>query len=100
MRALKILVSVMGVLIVVATVALVVLVIQRMNRAAQGPGSNVDAVLTTTNLALRQPAGSRVGGIAALEGQLAIWVERPDGGRVLLVDPRSLRQTGEIRLGE
>lgn len=96
MRALKILVSVMGVLIVVATVALVVLVIQRMNRAAQG----VDTALTTTNLALRQPAGSRVGGIAALEGQLAIWVERPDGGRVLLVDPRNLRQTGEIRLGE
>lgn len=83
-------------LIVVATVALVVLVIQRMNRAAQG----VDTALTTTNLALRQPAGSRVGGIAALEGQLAIWVERPDGGRVLLVDPRNLRQTGEIRLGE
>jgi len=96
MRALKILVSVMGVLIVVATVALVVLVIQRMNRAAQG----VDTALTTTNLALRQPAGSRVGGIATLEGQLAIWVERPDGGRVLLVDPRNLRQTGEIRLGE
>ncbi|MBC9206832.1 hypothetical protein IBL26_08290 [Roseomonas aerophila] len=86
----------MGVLIVVATVALVVLVIQRMNRAAQG----VDTALTTTNLALRQPVGSRVGGIAALEGQLAIWVERPDGGRVLLVDPRNLRQTGEIRLGE
>jgi hypothetical protein len=98
MRALKILVSVMGVLIVVATVALVVLVIQRMNRAAQGVSG--DTVLTTTNLALRQPAGSQVGGIAALEGQLAIWVQRPDGGRVLLVDPRTMRQTGEIRLGE
>lgn len=95
MRALKILVSVMGVLIVVATVALVVLVIQRMNRAAQGVATGPN-----TELALRQPAGSRIGGIAALEGQLVVWVERPDGGRVLLLDPRNLRQTGEIRLGE
>jgi hypothetical protein len=94
-RALKILVSVMGLLIVVATVALVVLVIQRMGRAAQGvaPGAS-------TELALRQPTGSRIAGIAALEGQLAVWVERPDGGRVLLLDPRNLRQTGEVRLGE
>lgn len=83
-------------LIVVATVALVVLVIQRMNRAAQG----VDTALTNTNLALKQPPGSRIAGIAALEGRLAIWVERPDGGRVLLVDPATQRQLGEIRLGE
>ncbi|MDB5370168.1 MAG: hypothetical protein JWP20_1726 [Roseomonas sp.] len=96
MRALKILVSVMGVLIVVATVALVVLVIQRANRAAQGVGTTV----LSTDLALKQPAGSRIGGIAALEGHLAVWVERPDGGRILLLDPGSLRQTGEIRLGE
>jgi hypothetical protein len=95
LRALKILVSVMGVLIVVATVALVVLVIQRSGRAVQGIAAGA-----STELALRQPAGSRIGGIAALEGQLAVWVERPDGGRVLLLDPRGLRQVGEVRLGE
>jgi hypothetical protein len=93
-RALKILVSVMGVLIVVATVALVVLVIQRSGRAVQGIAAGA-----STELALQQPAGSRIGGIVALEGQLAVWVERPDGGRVLLLDPRTLRQTGEVRLG-
>jgi hypothetical protein len=100
MRALKILVSAMGVLIVVATVALVVLVIQRSNRAAQGLGTAaVGSIGNSTELALKQPVGSRIGGIAAVDGQLAVWVERPDGGRVLLLDPRNLRQTGEIRLG-
>ncbi len=83
-------------LIVVATVALVVMVIQRANRAAQG----VDTALTNTNLSLKQPPGSRIAGIATLEGLLAVWVERPDGGRILLLDPRTQRQQGEIRLGE
>ena len=99
MRALKILVSVMGVLIVVATVALVFLLIQRMGQAAKGVNDRV-VPGASTELNLRQPAGSRIAGIATLEGQLAVWVERPDGGRVLLLDPRSLRQTGEVRLGE
>ena len=80
-------------MIIAATVLLVVLVIQRGGKAVQ-------AVAVNTELALRQPAGSRIAGIATLEGQLAVWVERPDGGRVLVLDPRSLRQMGEIRLGE
>ncbi|MBO1074710.1 hypothetical protein IAI58_08655 [Roseomonas marmotae] len=84
----------MGALIVVATVALVVLLIQRMGEAAQG------VAVANTEMVLTQPAGSRIAGIAALNGQLAVWVERPDGGRVLLLDPRNLRQTGELRLGQ
>lgn len=80
-------------MIIAATVLLVVLVIQRGGKAVQGVGVN-------TELALRQPAGSRIAGIATLDGQLAVWVERPDGGRVLVLDPRGLRQTGEIRLGD
>jgi hypothetical protein len=83
----------MGVMIVAATVLLVVLVIQRGGKAVQG-------VAVNTELALRQPAGSRIAGIATLDGQLAVWVDRPDGGRVLLLDPRGLRQMGEIRLGD
>lgn len=95
MRGLKILVVVMGVMIIVATVALVVALVQRMNSAASGMASGV-----STDLALRQPPGTRIGQIAALDGQLAVWVERPDGGRILLFDPRGGRVTGEIRLGE
>lgn len=108
MRGLKILVSVMGVLIIIGTVGLVVALVQRMNTAASGlnsggsAGRGVSAGLATpgvsTDLALRQPPGTRIGQIAVLDGRLAVWVERPDGGRILLIDPRSVTQTGEIRL--
>jgi hypothetical protein len=84
----------MGVLIIAATVALVVLIIQRAGGAAGG------AAGVSTDLALRQPAGSRIGQIAVLDGRLAVWVTRPDGDRILLLDGRTGRQTGEIRLGE
>jgi hypothetical protein len=92
----------MGVLIVAGTVTLVVLLVQRANAPAGGrpearavapPGGTWAAAL-----ALGAPEGSRVGGIAPAGGALAVWVVRPDGDRVVLVDPASGRQTGEIRL--
>ena len=83
----------MGVLIVVGTVTLVVLIVQRAGRAGGADG-------LAGTVALRQPAGSRIAGIAAVEGRVAVWVERPDGGRVLLVDPQRLRVVGEIVPGE
>ncbi|MDJ0390534.1 DUF6476 family protein [Roseomonas sp. E05] len=95
MRALKILVVVMGVMIIVGAVALVVALVQRSHTAMSGLTSPV-----STDLALRQPPGTQIGQIAVLNGQLAIWVERPDGGRILLVDPQGGRVAGEIRLGE
>ncbi|WP_431283635.1 DUF6476 family protein [Humitalea sp. 24SJ18S-53] len=91
MGALKVLVTVMGVLIVAATVTLVVLVVQR----AGGGADPMQAAV-----ALRQPAGSSIGGVAAAEGRIAIWVRRADGDRVLLVDPRRGTIAGEVRLGE
>ncbi|WP_200845334.1 hypothetical protein [Roseomonas sp. 18066] len=94
----------MGVLIIIGTVGLVVALVQRMNSAASGltAASTVAALPAgvSTDLALRQPPGTRIGQIAVLEGRLAVWVERPDGGRILLLDPRTVKQVGEIRLGE
>jgi hypothetical protein len=91
--ALKALVIGMGVLIVAGTVTLVVLLVQR----ASGPSGTA----ATASVVLGEPAGSRIGGIAATERGLAIWVVRPEGGdRVILVDPASGRRTGEIRLAE
>jgi hypothetical protein len=85
----------MGVLIVAGTVALVAVVVQR----AGGIGGG-GAGAAPVNLALNQPEGSRIAGIAAAEGgALGVWVARPDGDRVLLVDPRRGRVAGEIRLG-
>ena len=48
--------------------------------------------------ALGQPEDARIGGVAAVEGAVAVWVMRPDGDRVVLVDPRRGRVAGEIRL--
>ena len=91
--ALKALVIGMGVLIVAGTVTLVVLLVQR----ASGPSRTTAAA----SVVLGEPAGSRIGGIAATERALAIWVVRPEGGdRVILVDPGTGRRTGEIRLAE
>jgi hypothetical protein len=89
-RALKILVVVMGVLIVGGTVTLVAVIVQRAGNVA---GS------VRLDLALDQPEGTHIAGIAAAEGVLGVWVTRPDGDRVLLVDARRGRLAGEIRIG-
>jgi hypothetical protein len=80
----------MGVLIVVGTVTLVALLVQRVGG---GGGS------APWEVALGQPEGGRIAGVAAAEGSIAIWVQRPDGDRVVLVDPKQGRVTGEIRPG-
>ncbi|PZW46732.1 hypothetical protein C8P66_10811 [Humitalea rosea] len=91
MGALKILVTVMGVLIVAGTVTLVVLLVQRAGGGAEAPR------MATS---LGQPAGTTIGGMAAAEGRIAVWVHRPDGDRVLLLDPRRGTIAGEVRLAD
>ncbi|MCS6891010.1 MAG: DUF6476 family protein [Rhodovarius sp.] len=86
MQALKALVVGMGVLILAGTVALVVLIVQRAGGARPGP-----------HVTWELPAGNRIQGIAATESRLAIWVEGPEGERILLFDPASGRAAGEIR---
>ena len=86
MGALKALVVGMGVLIVAGTVVLVVLLIQRSG----GPARRSADV--TANL----PAGNRIMGIAGVENRLAIWLDGPEGSRVLLLDGQG-RQVGELR---
>lgn len=82
----------MGVLIVAGTVTVVAVIVQRA-----GGGLGQPARL---DLALEQPDGTRIAGVATAEGgALAVWVARPDGDRVLLVDTRRGRVAGEIRLG-
>ena len=92
MAALKWLVGIMGALIVAGTVALVVLIVQRAG------GGGAEERLGTQHLG--QPAGTRIVSVAALEGRLAVHVARPDGDRVLLVEPRRGRVVGELRAAE
>lgn len=91
MRALKVLVVVMGVLIVLGTVTLVWVVVQRVSGAG-GAGA-------PWSLALERDPGARIAGIAAAEGgAVALLLTGGAGGdRVLVVDPRRGRILGEIR---
>ncbi|MBP0443577.1 hypothetical protein J8J14_02190 [Roseomonas sp. SSH11] len=94
MRALKILVWGMGLLIIAASVTLVVMIVQRAGKAipAAPYGPPVE-------MSLGQPAGSRIAGIApGFEGRVAVWVQRPDGERLVIMDTRNGRALGEIRL--
>lgn len=80
----------MGVLIVAGTVTLALLIVQRVGNA--GGASRWDT-------ALEQPEGSRITGIAATESGIGLLVARPDGDRVLVVEPKRGRVIGEIRPG-
>ncbi|MFC0408232.1 DUF6476 family protein [Roseomonas elaeocarpi] len=92
MRALKVLVVVMGVLIVVATVGLVAVLVQRISAA----GGNT--TMSRIEGSLQQPEGTRVLGIAGAGDRLSVWVSRSDGDHILLVDPRSGRTLGDLRV--
>ena len=90
MRALKILVVVMGVLIIAGTLTVVTVLVQRVGG---GGGSG------RWETVLDQPEGTRITGIAATESGIGVVVARPDGERVLLVEPKHGRVIGEIRPG-
>jgi hypothetical protein len=80
----------MGVLIVLGTLALALVIVQRVNAAGEEIGPR----------GLGQPAGTRIVSVTAAEGRIAVLVARPDGERVLLVDPRRGRVVGELRAAE
>jgi len=92
----------MGVLIIVGTVTLVVMIVQRAGKATSGAApAAVAPALVPEGMSLGQPPGTRVGGIApAADGRVAVWVQRPDGDRVVILDTRTGRSAGEVRLGD
>ncbi len=89
MRALKILTVVMGVMIVVGVVALGVVMTQRLGGLAAGAGGSGT---------LDEPAGTAIAGIAATADRLAIHLRGGGPDRVVLVDPKTGKQVGEIKL--
>jgi hypothetical protein len=82
----------MGVLIVAGTVTLVALIVQRANsgQAGQAIGQRH----------LGQPPGTRILSVTGADGRIAVLVARPDGERVLLVDPQRGQVIGELRAAE
>ncbi|HTR16015.1 MAG TPA: DUF6476 family protein [Acetobacteraceae bacterium] len=91
MRALKILVVVMGVMIVAGIIVVVVTIAGRMGAGVR-QGGPVDVVL-------HEPEGARIAGIAALRDELAVQVQGGGPDRVVLVDPRSGAVIGRVVLG-
>ena len=92
MRALKAVTIAMAVLIVVGTTALIAIIIHR--------SSSPSAPAGPVAVALDQPAGTRIAGIAGAGDRLAIQLQGGGSGdRVVLVDPHSGAVTGSVTLG-
>jgi hypothetical protein len=89
MRALKILTVVMGVMIVVGVVALGVLMTQRLGSI--GAGAGVSATLD-------EPAGTAIAGIAATADRIALQLRGGGPDRVVLIDPKTGKPVGAIKL--
>ena len=91
MRALKILVVVMGVLIIAGTATLAVLIVKR----AGGGG----ATASYDSMGLGESAGARIVGIAGAGDRLALLMRQDDRDWVVLVDPKTNAVTGRIFTG-
>lgn len=89
MRALQVLVVVMGVLIVLGTAVVAVTIVRRMGVATPRP------VIAT---ALDEPAGTHIVSVAAFGDRLAVVLQGGGPDRVAIVDPASGRRAGDIHL--
>jgi hypothetical protein len=97
MRALKLLVVVMGVLLVGGTVALIVAIIDRASHRAAAPAPTASRGFDHAVIDL--PAGARVLGSGAVGDRLAVRVGLAEGGEALiLIDPLSGARLGTIEL--
>ena len=92
-RALKVAVIVMGVLIVVGTVTLGVLIARRVAPLAGGG----PAASTPFDTVLDEPAGTRIAGVAAVADGLAVQLQGGGADRVVVVDSH-LRVVGRVGL--
>jgi hypothetical protein len=92
MRALKVAVVVMGVLIVLGTVGLVVGIARR------SAAPSVAALPASVSAVLDEPAGTHIAGIAAVRDRLAVQLQGGGADRVVLIDPASGAVSGRISL--
>jgi hypothetical protein len=93
MRALKVAVVVMGVLIVVGTVGLVVGIARRGSM----PPAQASLPVFATAL-LDEPAGTRIAAVVPVRDRLAVWLQGGGTDRVVLIDPVTGSVAGRIAL--
>lgn len=95
MRALKILVIVMAVVILAGSATLIVLIAGRLSRS--GPGTAPSQPFAAAPIEL--PAGARVETMSAGSNRLVVEIVLPDGNRrLVIIDLATGRQLGAIPL--
>jgi hypothetical protein len=87
MRGLLLLVIIMGVLILAGVATVAVTILHRMGPARVAAGGVLD-----------EPPGTRIVGASAFGDRLAVVLQGGGPDRVVLVDPASGRNLGEVRL--
>jgi Family of unknown function (DUF6476) len=95
MRALKILVIVMAVLIVLGTTGLVVGIARRWS----APVVSVATPPVPVSAVLDEPEGTRIAGIVAVRDRLAVQLQGGGVDRVVLIDLATGEVAGRISLG-
>lgn len=98
MRALKIAVVVMGVLIVGGTMTLVGIVVHRIVNGTTSTAVATAPLPAGIAATLDEPAGTHITGIAAVGDRLAVQLQGGGADRVVLVDPKSGSVVGRISL--
>jgi hypothetical protein len=91
-KPLLIAVIAMGVLILVATT---VVVVKLVKDVVARPAS-----VTLTTTMLRQPPGSHIVTIAAVDGRLGVLVNGGGPDRILFVDPATGKVAGQLMVGQ
>jgi hypothetical protein len=95
MRALKILVVVMGVMIIAGVATLIVVIAGRVSRNTPGPAPPPPFAASPIEL----PSGARIETISAAGDRLVIYLVLPDGNRQLvIIDLATGRHLGTIPL--
>jgi hypothetical protein len=94
MRAVKIAIAIMSVLIVVGTTVLGTVLVKRMSNPA-APAMQASAVA-----AIQEPEGTTIAGIAVVGDRLAVQLRGGGPDRVIFVDPRTATVAGRISLGK
>ena len=90
MRVVKVLAVLMGVLIIIGSTVVVVTIIKRTTTAES---SDAGAAVV-----LDEPAGTRIGGIAAVSNGLAVLLQGAGPDRIVLIDPSTGKEAGTIAL--
>jgi hypothetical protein len=89
MGVVKVLAVLMGVLIIIGSTVVVVTIIKRTGGEPKG---------TDVAVVLDEPAGTRIGGIAALSDRLAVLLQGAGPDRIVLIDARTGTEAGSIAL--